>query len=635
MVRTFNVVVSAALFSAAAAEDGKGFEELSEAAAFLGVPEAELTGETHKPEAGDTHWSTSLPAHMWQPCSHTYCKIETRGTHVGADDPFGFNGVPWGVVGHKTAVRTFHNGRETMGRAHKCTVEDKDATKACSCRCAHESQLDRLGDMFSGFTTAATSACAHAELWSANLQCSGAEIPHGDAASTMEKANVYNYGGASDPRHEQFCQYTCEDVGATCVSFDTVTGACKCYGGAATAVSGGTATTKTGTCKATAAITHVLDDKAALHWYQLSSTYGSSWGRKRAAQMLQVPTHEFASLAAQRSAREVDINTASKDELDELYGVGPAIAAKIIAHRDASGYFNKVGDLALVSGISKKSVSNMFLKASAAYSRPTVHECWFHADVCPNHPNEPVGQWRRNTWHNAAQTSEAECFKRARDYWFWCGNSDGDTVTSRYLATGGTTFVEKVERCEADKELAADGKCVRTGCWRTISSCPNNPTNPNIGAWVKYTYSEVNEAQCHEQGYDLRTNCGLTTGMSAARWYDRNGLVVSMMTAQCAKGYAPHADTGMCQKVGCWQRVSSCPFQPSNFMIGKERPNLWTQEMTFTDMTKETCAATAKKMWDWCKIDGPEETATATWHGMDGEENDRMGTRTTYDASMA
>lgn len=622
--------LTGSVFSAALdhAGTGHGFQELSEAAAFLGVPQTDLAKAVPKPQSGDLHWSSSFPAHMWQPCSHTYCKVETRGTHVGTKDIFGFDGGPWGTAGQHTALRTFHNGRETMGRAHKCQIEEKDVTKPCTCLCAHESQLDRLGDMFSGYTTAATSACAHADLWSADLQCSGAEIPHGKAGTTMEEPNVYHYGAPSDPRHAQFCQYTCEDAGASCASFDSATGACKCFGGTTTSKGGAATTTKAGACKATPAAAHVLDEKAALHWYQLSSTYGSRWGRKRAAQLLATPT-VYASVAAQRDALEVDINTASESELDTLYGVGPAYAKRIVDYRDTSGYFDKVGDLALVSGISQRTVSNMFAKAGATYSRPTVHECWIHSDKCPNHPSEPVGKWHRNTWHNAAQTSEAACLKRARDYWHWCGNTDGDVVKARYLATGGTTFVEKVEKCGPNKALNAEGQCIRTGCWRTVASCPKNPTNPAIGAWVKYTWKEVNEAQCLEQGHYIRTACGLTDGMSAARWYDGNGIVVSSMTAKCSKGYEPRAGSGACQKVGCWQKISSCPFQPTNFMIGKAQPNTWIQ-----DMTKERCAATAKGTWNWCKIDGPEDSTVSTWYGVDGEENGRAGTPTTFDASM-
>jgi competence protein ComEA len=47
----------------------------------------------------------------------------------------------------------------------------------------------------------------------------------------------------------------------------------------------------------------------------------------------------------------VDINTASASELEELPGVGPAIAGRIVQHREINGPFSSVDDLLEVSGI--------------------------------------------------------------------------------------------------------------------------------------------------------------------------------------------------------------------------------------------------------------------------------------------
>lgn len=58
-----------------------------------------------------------------------------------------------------------------------------------------------------------------------------------------------------------------------------------------------------------------------------------------------------ASGGAGTAAGPIDINTADADQLDELPGVGPAIAQRIIDHREQNGPFTSVDDLAEVSGI--------------------------------------------------------------------------------------------------------------------------------------------------------------------------------------------------------------------------------------------------------------------------------------------
>lgn len=64
--------------------------------------------------------------------------------------------------------------------------------------------------------------------------------------------------------------------------------------------------------------------------------------------------------AAQGAADErIDINTASAAQLEELPGVGPAIAQRIVEHREAEGPFASVDDLEDVPGIGPATLEKM------------------------------------------------------------------------------------------------------------------------------------------------------------------------------------------------------------------------------------------------------------------------------------
>jgi competence protein ComEA len=47
----------------------------------------------------------------------------------------------------------------------------------------------------------------------------------------------------------------------------------------------------------------------------------------------------------------VDINSADAATLEALPGVGPVLAARIVAHRDSAGHFASPDDLLAVRGI--------------------------------------------------------------------------------------------------------------------------------------------------------------------------------------------------------------------------------------------------------------------------------------------
>ncbi len=55
----------------------------------------------------------------------------------------------------------------------------------------------------------------------------------------------------------------------------------------------------------------------------------------------------------------VDLNRATSTDLQTLPGVGPVLADRIIAHREANGPFGSAGDLRQVSGIGEKTFQNL------------------------------------------------------------------------------------------------------------------------------------------------------------------------------------------------------------------------------------------------------------------------------------
>lgn len=77
------------------------------------------------------------------------------------------------------------------------------------------------------------------------------------------------------------------------------------------------------------------------------------------------PSHSNAPGGAERGAERsrrgtaVNVNSASVTELEELPGIGPAIAQRIVEHRDAHGPFSSIEDLTEVSGIGDATVEKL------------------------------------------------------------------------------------------------------------------------------------------------------------------------------------------------------------------------------------------------------------------------------------
>lgn len=76
----------------------------------------------------------------------------------------------------------------------------------------------------------------------------------------------------------------------------------------------------------------------------------------------QGPTSEQP--AASGAGGTIDLNTASATELEELPGVGPSIAQRIIEHREKNGPFTAVDGLLEVSGIGPATLEKIRDRAS-------------------------------------------------------------------------------------------------------------------------------------------------------------------------------------------------------------------------------------------------------------------------------
>ncbi len=62
----------------------------------------------------------------------------------------------------------------------------------------------------------------------------------------------------------------------------------------------------------------------------------------------------------------VDLNTASKTQLESVKGIGPSKADAIIAYRKQNGPFKKVDDLKAIKGFGDKSVDKIRSEVSVS-----------------------------------------------------------------------------------------------------------------------------------------------------------------------------------------------------------------------------------------------------------------------------
>ncbi len=69
------------------------------------------------------------------------------------------------------------------------------------------------------------------------------------------------------------------------------------------------------------------------------------------APVFSLPGGGVVSIPGSDSSGLININTATVAQLDELPGIGPSTAEKIISYRDTTGLFAKIEDIMNVSGI--------------------------------------------------------------------------------------------------------------------------------------------------------------------------------------------------------------------------------------------------------------------------------------------
>jgi comEA protein len=77
-------------------------------------------------------------------------------------------------------------------------------------------------------------------------------------------------------------------------------------------------------------------------------------------QVLPKPTISTATEPDVPSAWPVNINTADSQTLQQLPGIGPVIAQRIMDYRDAHGAFDTIGELINVDGIGEKTLEKLW-----------------------------------------------------------------------------------------------------------------------------------------------------------------------------------------------------------------------------------------------------------------------------------
>ncbi|XP_037068281.1 endonuclease/exonuclease/phosphatase family domain-containing protein 1-like [Pollicipes pollicipes] len=98
----------------------------------------------------------------------------------------------------------------------------------------------------------------------------------------------------------------------------------------------------------------------------------------------------FNMLGAGFKSAQLDVNTATEEQLAQLPGLSPLLAANIVAHRNALGGFSQPEDLALVNGVGAARLHR--IRAGICVGRPSPRvPC-----LCPDSPD---GRWSAASPH--------------------------------------------------------------------------------------------------------------------------------------------------------------------------------------------------------------------------------------------
>jgi competence protein ComEA len=107
-------------------------------------------------------------------------------------------------------------------------------------------------------------------------------------------------------------------------------------------------------------VAEVLVGSAGVRPPSSRAAHGAMVARSRGGRAGAGPGDGVQRAAARlRRGAPLDLNAATAAELELLPGVGPALAARIVSHREAHGRFSRVDELTAVRGIGPRTLARL------------------------------------------------------------------------------------------------------------------------------------------------------------------------------------------------------------------------------------------------------------------------------------